>query len=171
MIRTLIIALTLMLSSCASTRQADDIGEMDITNFEVVDVVSEGLPQQLALNVEFRNKSKRFTVREARLRVGIGARRSVALTLAEPLHIKRGENELLVPIDLTIAHNSRTAALKKALKEHRSALITLDGEVKVRRGIGNKKITINPATLREMLAERLLDELWKAIDENIKDEK
>ncbi len=171
MIRTLIIALTLMLSSCASTRQADDIGEMDITNFEVVDVVSEGLPQQLALKVEFRNKSKRFTVREARLRVGIGARRSVALTLAEPLHIKRGENELLVPIDLTIAHNSRTAALKKALKEHRSALITLDGEVKVRRGIGNKKITINPATLREMLAERLLDELWKAIDENIKDEK
>ena len=171
MIRTLIIALTLMLSSCASTRQADDIGEMDITNFEVVDVVSEGLPQQLSLKVEFRNKSKRFTVREARLRVGIGARRSVALTLAEPLHIKRGENELLVPIDLTIAHNSRTAALKKALKEHRSALITLDGEVKVRRGIGNKKITINPATLREMLAERLLDELWKAIDENIKDEK
>ena len=171
MIRTLIIALTLMLSSCASTRQADDIGEMDITNFEVVDVVSEGLPQQLALKVEFRNKSKRFTVREARLRVGIGARRSMALTLAEPLHIKRGENELLVPIDLTIAHNSRTAALKKALKEHRSALITLDGEVKVRRGIGNKKITINPATLREMLAERLLDELWKAIDENIKDEK
>lgn len=171
MIRTLIIALTLMLSSCASTRQADDIGEMDITNFEVVDVVSEGLPQQLALKVEFRNKSKRFTVREARLRVGIGARRSVALTLAEPLHIKRGENELLVPIDLTIAHNSRTAALKKALKEHRSALISLDGEVKVRRGIGNKKITINPATLREMLAERLLDELWKAIDENIKDEK
>ena len=171
MIRTLIIALTLILSSCASTRQADDIGEMDITNFEVVDVVSEGLPQQLALKVEFRNKSKRFTVREARLRVGIGARRSVALTLAEPLHIKRGENELLVPIDLTIAHNSRTSALKKALKEHRSALITLDGEVKVRRGIGNKKITINPATLREMLAERLLDELWKAIDENIKDEK
>ena len=171
MIRTLIIALTLMLSSCASTRQADDIGEMDISNFEVVDVVSEGLPQQLALKVEFRNKSKRFTVREARLRVGIGARRSVALTLAEPLHIKRGENELLVPIDLTIAHNSRTAALKKALKEHRAALITLDGEVKVRRGIGNKKITINPATLREMLAERLLDELWKAIDENIKDEK
>ena len=171
MIRTLIIALTLMLSSCASTRQADDIGEMDITNFEVVDVVSEGLPQQLALKVEFFNGSKRFTVREARLRVGIGARRSVALTLAEPLHIKRGENELLVPIDLTIAHNSRTAALKKALKEHRSALITLDGEVKVRRGVGSKKITINPATLREMLAERLLEELWKAIDENIKDEK
>ena len=76
-----------------------------------------------------------------------------------------------MPIDLTIAHNSRTAALKKALKEHRSALITLDGEVKVRRGVGSKKITINPATLREMLAERLLEELWKAIDENIKDEK
>ena len=160
-----------MLGSCASTRTADDIGEVDITDFAVVEVVGEGLPQQLALRVEFHNDSKRFTVREARIRVGIGARRSVALTLAEPLHIKRGENELLLPIDITIAHNSRTAALKKALKEHRGALITLDGEVKVRRGVGSKKITINPASLREMLAERLLEELWKAIDENIKDEK
>ena len=102
--------------------------------------------------------------------MGIGARRSVALTLVEPVQIGRGTNVVSLPIKITVAHNSRSAALRNALKQRKLSLIEFDGELKVRRGIASRTMNFSSNELRDMLTESVLERIWSFIDEKINDE-
>ncbi|MBR5334316.1 MAG: hypothetical protein IKV33_06210 [Alistipes sp.] len=170
MIRLLVIALALLFGSCAAHDEGLGVGEIDIVGLESVEVAGDNLPDQITLRLEVSNDDKRFSIRSARLRVGIGARRSVAFTLAEPVVVRRGESVVELPIRITVAHNSRSVALRNALKQHKLSLIEFDGELKVRRGIASRTMSFSSRELREMLTESVLEKLWSIVDENIKDE-
>lgn len=167
--RLLIIALSLLVCSCAGSADHTSVADVDIVGVERVEIAGDE-PAQITLRIAVSNDERRFSVREARLRVGIGIRRSVALTLAEPVIVKRGESVVEVPIKITIAHNSRTVALRKALRDKELSLLEFDGEVRLRRGIGSRRMTFSSSELKQALTDRLLDELWQIIDENITEE-
>lgn len=171
--RLLIIALSLLVCSCAGSADHTSVADVDIVGVERVEIAGDE-PAQITLRIAVSNDERRFSVREARLRVGIGIRRSVALTLAEPVIVKRGESVVEVPIKITIAHNSRTVALRKALRkalrDRELSLLEFDGEVRLRRGIGSRRMTFSSSELKQALTDRLLDELWQIIDENITEE-
>lgn len=167
--RLLIIALSLLVCSCAGSADHTSIADVDIVGVERVEIAGDE-PAQITLRIAVSNDERRFSVREARLRVGIGIRRSVALTLAEPVIVKRGESVVEVPIKITIAHNSRTVVLRKALRDRELSLLEFDGEVRLRRGIGSRRMTFSSSELKQALTDRLLDELWQIIDENITEE-
>lgn len=170
MIRVVIILLTLLLGSCATNDKELRIDGVDVVGLESVTITGDALPDQITLRMELHNEGKRFSVRSARLRVGIGARRSVALTLVEPVQIGRGTNVVSLPIKITVAHNSRSAALRNALKQRKLSLIEFDGELKVRRGIASRTMNFSSNELRDMLTESVLERIWSFIDEKINDE-
>ena len=170
MIRLLVIALALLFCSCAAHNEELGIGEVDVVGLESVQLAGDNLPDQINLRIEVCNEDRRFSLRSARLRVGIGARRSVAFTLADPVVVRRGKSVVELPIRLTAAHNSRSVALRNALKQRKLSLIEFDGEVKVRRGIVSRTIEFSSEELKDMLTEKVLEKVWSIIDENIKDE-
>lgn len=167
--RLFVILLALLFGSCAA-HDGLDVGAIDVVGLESVEIAGDDLPDQITLRIEVNNDDKRFSLRSARLRIGIGARRSVALTLAEPVVVRRGESVVELPIRITVAHNSRSVALRNALKQRKLSLIEFDGEVKVRRGIVSRTIEFSSEELKDMLTEKVLEKVWSIIDENIKDE-
>ena len=168
MIRLLLLALVLLLGSCAPTEERLSLGRVEIA--EVVEQSGDAVPEQITLRVELNNPGARFSLRSARLRVGIGSRRSVAFSLAEAVKVGRGSNVVELPIKITVAHNSRSMALRKALRQREWSLIEFDGELKLRRGIATRTESLNSEELRQMLSAELWERVWSFIDENINDE-
>ena len=132
--RFLTILCALMLCSCSSN-EGVSLEDVDVVGVESVALQGGDLPEQLTLRLELNNEGRRFSVRSARLRVGIGIRRSVAITLLEPVVVGRGESVVEIPVKFTVAHSSRAVALRRALERREFSLIAFDGEAKVRRGI------------------------------------
>ncbi|MBR6559738.1 MAG: hypothetical protein IKT75_01105, partial [Alistipes sp.] len=87
--RFLTILCALMLCSCSSN-EGVSLEDVDVVGVESVALQGSDLPEQLTLRLELNNEGRKFSVRSARLRVGIGIRRSVAITLLEPVVVGRG---------------------------------------------------------------------------------
>lgn len=167
MMRLLLLLLALMLGSCAHHDDRLSLGRVEIA---AVEQSGDDVPAQITLRAEVQNRGAKFSVRAARLRVGIGSRRSVAFSLVEPVKVVRGSSVVEVPIKITVAHNSRSMALRQALRQRKWSLIEFDGEFKLRRGLATRTESLNSEEFREMLSAELWERVWNFIDENINDE-
>lgn len=165
MIRLLIIVLATLAMGCSSHDEELSLGDVDIVGVESLKLEGDEHPQQLNLRVELQNNDKRFSVRSMRLRVGIGARRSVAITLTEPVTVKRGESVVEIPIKFTVTHSSHSAALRKILKERELSLIEFDLSAKVRRGIFTRTMAFSSEELRENYGWQIVERVADFIEE------
>lgn len=166
MIRLLLIVLTLLLGSCSMRSESLSLGEVEFMGLEGVTLAGDELPEQISLRVELENGSKSFSLREARLRVGIGRRRSLALTLTEPVHVRRGRSVVTLPIKITVVHNSNAMTLRNMFKQRKLSLIEFDLRAKVRRGIASRTMSFSSEDLEQSYAWNLLEKLFSFIEEN-----
>lgn len=163
--RFLTILCALILCSC-SIEEGVSLEDVDVVGVESVALEGSDLPEHLTMRLELNNEGRKFSVRSARLRVGIGMRRSVAITLLEPVVIKRGESVVEIPVKFTVAHSSRAVALRKALERREFSLIAFDGEAKVRRGIAARTFDLSSSELKLTFGERWAEWLEQLLEEN-----
>ena len=161
----LTILCALMLCSCSSN-EGVSLADVDVVGVESVALQGSDLPEQLTLRLELNNEGRKFSVRSARLRVGIGIRRSVAITLLEPVVVGRGESVVEIPVKFTVAHSSRAVALRRALERREFSLIAFDGEAKVRRGIAARTFDFSSPELKLTFDERWAQWLMQLLEEN-----
>lgn len=160
----------LLAVSCSTGNAPTDMRGVEVVGIEGVTLEGEEHPEQVVLRVEVRNSGGRFSVRDMQLRVGIGARRSVALTLAEPVIVKRGESVVSVPVKITVAHNSRSATLREMFRQRRFSLIEFDIRAKLRRGIASRTISYSDKDLEQTTVWQVMEAVADYIIENVNEE-
>lgn len=168
--RVFAILVLLLAVSCSTGNAPTDMRGVEVVGIEGVTLEGEEHPEQVVLRVEVRNSNGRFSVRELQLRVGIGVRRSVALTLAEPVIVKRGESVVSVPVKITVAHNSRSATLREMFRQRKFSLIEFDIRAKLRRGIASRTISYSDKDLEQTAVWQAMEAVADYIIENVNEE-
>ncbi|MBE6200491.1 MAG: hypothetical protein E7138_09425 [Rikenellaceae bacterium] len=168
--RVFAILVMLLAVSCSGGNAPTDMSGFEVVGIEGATVEGDEHPEQVVLRAKVRNCNGRFSVRELQLRVGIGARRSVALTLAEPVIVKRGESVVSVPVKITVAHNSRSATLREMFRQRKFSLIEFDFRVKLRRGIASRTMSYSNEDLEQTTVWQVMEAVADYIIENVNEE-
>lgn len=171
MIRIVFTILIMLLAvGCSSKKKPIEMRGIEVVSIEGVTLEGDKHPEQVVLRLGINNTEGRFSVRDLQLRVGIGSRRSVALTLTEPVIVKRGESVVSVPVKITVAHNSRSATLREMFRQRKFSLIEFDIKAKFRRGIASRTLKLADEDLEQTMVWQLMEEIADFIVENVNEE-
>ena len=163
----LVACLTLLFAGCKPQGrvQLHSAQIARVMSYESLEEGQMSLPERVVLALDVENGGAAVVLRKGRLRVSYRGRRVAMFTLDDKVRIAgRSREVVMLPLKVSVARNSQSAALWQALMRHEAEQISVDWEVAGRSGIVSARLEQPLKPLSEVLEGSALEYFWSVAD-------
>lgn len=164
-----LIILMLMLAAVALAGCRAELPKVERLTIAEADYPIAGeWPSRIVVEAEVENGGRPFRIVGGRLRVGLEGRRVVVLTLEERVRVGRGEQQVMLPLKVSVARSSQSLRLREMIRRGEYEGLMLDWQLRLRSGVAYVELEEPEQPIEQLLDEaqrRELMELLKSINQ------